>query len=117
MAPTTSSASNGILASALLMLLALLWLTVSTPFVYASQQKGAIEKASKVKDGQENNPLPGASEEKTETGVGSISEYLHEVSLPVLPFTALVKFEKCHPADLYFAFHPELHCPPPDSLC
>ncbi len=115
MAAKTKKTSNGLVASALLMLFALLWLTVSTPFVYAVQQKALLkEKTADGKAAKASNPLAGTNEEKSESGVNSISEYLHEIELPGALVTALLKWEKCHPADLYFAYHPELVCPPPD---
>ncbi|OLY93941.1 hypothetical protein SAMN05444008_1112 [Cnuella takakiae] len=116
MATKSSISSNGKWASAILMLLALLWLSVSTPFVYAAQQKlAAIEKGISSAD-DETNPLAGTNEEKSESGVYALSEYLHETMLAGNVATCLVKYEKCHPSNLYFAYHPELHSPPPNSL-
>jgi hypothetical protein len=118
MATKTTKSSNGLWASAVLMLLALLWLTVSLPFVYEHQQKmAALEQTAAGKADKNTNPLAGTNEEKSESGVNTLSEYLHETELPAAPLLALVKYEKCHPADLYFAYHPELLCPPPNGVC
>lgn len=115
MATGNPQISNGIWASALLMLLALLWLTVSLPFVYKCQQQvAALAKLSEEKK-ETVNPLAGTNEEKSESGVNTISEYLHETTLPAAPFGTPLRFDKCHPADLYFAYHPELLCPPPNG--
>jgi hypothetical protein len=110
--------SLGRICSALLMLLAILWLSVSLPFVYAAQQQvAATEKVQQTKLKQQQNPLAGTNEEKTESGVVSISEYLHDAVQLTHPIALVVKFEKCHAPSLYIAFHPELHFPPPDLSC
>ena len=105
-------------ASALLMLVALLWLTVSTPFVYACQQQvaAAAKKEGAAKAAQTNNPLSGTNEEKPESGTSNLSEYLHEIVLPGHVSQPQAKYEKCHSSNLYLAFHPELLCPPPNSV-
>jgi hypothetical protein len=95
------------------MILALCWLTISTPFVYSSQQ--VKTESSKSQDSKDNsNPFSNTTEEKNETGVNTLSEYLHEVDQMEDISVSLVKFYKCHPSDLYFAFHPELISPPPE---
>ena len=108
----------GQLASGILMLLALLWLTVSLPYVNEAQQKGKAsitqqmeEKASE----DEGNPLANTTEEKTESGVNQLSEYLHNIHILEHHFTEITTFYKCHPSDLYFEFHPELLSPPPEA--
>jgi hypothetical protein len=96
------------------MMLALCWLTISTPFVYTSQQ--VKTESSKSQDDQKNsNPFSNTTEEKNETGVNTLSEYLHEVEHMENTSASVVKFFKCHSSDLYFAFHPELISPPPEA--
>jgi hypothetical protein len=96
----------------LLMLFALTWLTISLPYVYESMQlQRQIEKQEK----QDDNPLSNTNEEKTESGVPAISEYLHDAQPVVSHFILLTKAYKCHSSDLYFAFHPELISPPPEA--
>lgn len=107
---------NGSVAAAMMMLLALLWLTISLPFVYQSQQLVAAHETAAKKE-VKDNPLAGTNEEKSESGLGSLSEFLPEIPLPEAPMPSLLKWEKCHPSDLYFAFHPELLCPPPNPVC
>ena len=106
------------LASGIIMLIALLWLTVSLPFVNASQQK-LTEQKSLHQDDIDNecdeNPFSNTTEEKTESGNSTLSEYLHEFHSPEHGFVILTSFYKCHPADLYFAYHPELLSPPPEA--
>ena len=104
------------MASAIFMLFALAWLTVSTPFVYEDQQvkKELAKQQASIPDEETANPLSNSNEEKTESGVIALSEYLHEIHIPDHPCILIDKYYKCHPSDLYFAFHPELISPPPE---
>lgn len=95
----------------LLMAVLLLWLTVSMPFVNSVQQELAIEQISSDGD---TDPLPGANEEKVETGVNGLSEYLHEYHLGLLPVVALLAAFKSHPDAVWPAYHPEQLSPPPE---
>ena len=107
--------STALKLSSLLMLVLLAWLTVSLPFVYADQQ---LQKANNLQQcnfpDDNSNPLTNTTEEKTEGGVNSLSEYLHDPH--VMEHTSLIitKYYKCHASDLYFAYHPELLSPPPE---
>jgi len=97
------------------MILSLLWLTISTPYVNAAQNlKLEVEKKSNSQDN--TNPFSNTTEEKNESGVNSLSEYLHDQATEDPLTLILPKFYKCHPSDLYFAFHPELISPPPEAL-
>lgn len=108
--------SLGHMSAAVLMVLALLWLTVSTPFVYAAQQDAiALKKSSTEQSDSTQNPLSSTTEEKTEIGFSSLSEYLHDIMQPEQHMEVMVKYEKCHSSGLYHAYHPDLLCPPPDS--
>jgi hypothetical protein len=100
--------------SSLFMIVTLLWLTVSTPFVFADQQlkKDASEKQNKSGN---SNPFSNTTEEKNETGVNTLSEYLHDTPQLEQFSLILVTYYKCHPSRLYFAFHPELISPPPEA--
>ncbi len=93
------------------MMLALAWLTVSTPFVYASQQQVAAQKAADTKG---SNPFANTTEEKTESGPNTLSEYLHDAHEHFQYVPAQQQNHKCHSSDLYYAFHPELISPPPE---
>lgn len=102
----------------ILMLLALAWLTVSLPFVHESQQIGKQisfhdDNPSPVEDS--TNPLTNTTEEKTEAGSNLLSEYLTDMHVIEHHFTTVTSYYKCHPSDLYFAFHPELLSPPPEA--
>jgi hypothetical protein len=108
------------------MLLMLLWLTVSTPFVFASQlkaeQKHALSATSSQSDDataddeQACSPL-GGTEEKTSNGVNSISEeYLHMDSELFHLAELFLNHTPQHTASEYVAYHGELLCPPPNCL-
>jgi hypothetical protein len=93
------------------MIIALLWLTVSTPFVFASQQ--AQQKEIQKQAGTDKNPFSTTTEEKNESSVGSLSEYLHDLNSVNHHFVVLKRMYKCHTSDLYYVY-PELLSPPPE---
>ena len=99
--------------------MALAWLTISTPFVYAAQQQQkALAEQFQLPDAPEEdyNPFAGTNEEKTEGGSSTLSEeYLHNAHHIVHHGTTIVKYYKCHPADLYVDYHPESFSPPPEA--
>lgn len=99
--------------SSLFMILALLWLTVSIPFVYAAAESNRANHPT----GQceETNPFSNTTEEKNESSVNTLSEYLHDLQLTESDFIILSKYYKCHPSDLYFEYHPKLISPPPEA--
>ncbi len=97
----------------IVMLLALAWLTVSLPFVYAGQQsQHSVCTPCDAPPADEDNPLTNTTEEKTSTN--TLSEYLHDTHMADHPASLVVKSYKYHAAELYVAFHPEAICPPPD---
>ena len=99
------------------MTLSLAWLTVSIPFVYASQQQIFSETRDIIPGAmeEESNPFSNTTEEKTENGGNTLSEYLHDIHTQEHMSALLERYSKCHPSDLYYAFHPELLSPPPES--
>ena len=97
------------MSSSLFMIISLLWLTVSTPFVNAADELAHTEQC------EDSNPFSSTTEEKNESSVNTMSEYLHDMSQMEHEFTVLAKFYKCHPSDLYFEYHPELISPPPEA--
>lgn len=110
------------LVSAVIMILALMWLTVSTPFVIASQQ----DVAKKHKMEKTSNPLAGTEEETTKTpgnnteektpGSNSFSEeFLHDNHKTDYFFSISMQYKKCDNAGTYIAFHGELLVPPPNA--
>ena len=104
--------------SILVMLAALAWLTISLPYVNGAQMhlKAKEAQSEEKKGGINDNPLTNTIAEKNESGPVSLSEYLHEEQSAAAPELALMNFYKCHPSDLYYAFHPELISPPPEAV-
>jgi len=95
------------------MIMALLWLTISTPFVFASQQfqQNEIQQAG---SSENKNPFSTTTEEKNEGSVSTLSEYLHDLNTMNHHFIVLTRIYKCHSSDLYYAYHPDLLSPPPE---
>jgi hypothetical protein len=111
------------LFSAVVMILALVWLTVSAPFVYAAQQELAkqqkMEKASSPLAGCEeesSNPLGKSTEEKAPGNTSLSEEYIHNNHRIYLFFSIATQYHNCENADAYIAFHGELLVPPPNVL-
>lgn len=106
------------------MVLALLWLTVSIPFVYAAKQVQAkYEKMAMsspdmpLNEEEAANPFGSTTEEKAPGG-GTISineEFLHDHHQSEYFFAIKSQYHKCENADTYLAFHGELLVPPPNA--
>lgn len=111
------------LVAAVIFILALAWLTVSTPFVYAAQQELAkqhkMEKPSSpltAGDEESSKPSNNNTEEKT-TGSTSLSEeFLHDNHKADNYFFISLQYQKCDNAGTYIAYHGELLVPPPNVL-
>lgn len=109
------------LASAVFMILALLWLTVSTPFVYDNQQKQSQQakmfssQSSPIDNSEEeSNPFSNTTEEKNPNSNAATEEYLHSHHIVDHFFFIASQNYKCEDAGTYIAFHGELLVPPPD---
>ena len=110
--------------AAVLMIMTLLWLTVSTPFVFASQeQNAAYSKAnhadqSQRQDDDSRNPFANTTEEKAPSGgINSLSEeYLHHDNELFHIAELLLSHKRPHAVSEYTAYHGELLCPPPDFI-
>lgn len=109
------------LVSAVFMILALLWLTVSTPFVFAAQQQ--MQEQNMVADSQSplpvtedetGNPFGSTTEEKAPSSTSLSEEYLHDHHSAEHFFIVNSPSHKCENADTYNAFHGELLVPPPN---
>lgn len=110
------------LTSAVLMILALMWLTVCTPFVYESQQRFAkqMELGNSPVDlgcneDDPTNPLSNTNEEKKPSGNSLSEEYLHHHYAEDLFICPISPFHKSENASIYNAFHGEVHVPPPNQ--
>ncbi|MGN6493599.1 MAG: hypothetical protein ACTHLE_16480 [Agriterribacter sp.] len=108
-------------ASCVFMMLTLLWLTVSAPFI-TDLQKQLNKQTSCYNAGSENqsmeenaNPFSGLNEEKSGNSGNTLSEYLHEP----LTFDTLFTAELVHTANggasIYIAYYGELLSPPPEA--
>jgi len=112
------------LCSAFLMILCLMCLTVSTPFVYSSQleqEKGHKSSPAEMPlagtEEEAPGPLTNSAEEKTPKSLNSFSEeYLHDHFKTGYLFSAALQYHKNKNAGIYIAFHAELHVPPPNEL-
>lgn len=98
------------------MIITLLWLTVSTPFIFSVQKE--LRNASFSTEQQTNednsNPFSGLNEEKTNS-VNTLSEYLHEhLHLPV-PGTPVLEHNSNTASLIYIAYYGELLSPPPEA--
>ena len=111
------------LASAVFMIAALLWLTISAPFVYAGQQQMAKQEQTAEKGlpplaGNEEeaaNPFGNTTEEKASSGSSSFSEeYIHDHHKQDHFFSIFLQYHKSENAGTYLAYHGELDVPPPD---
>ena len=108
--------------SSIFMTVLLLCLTLSLFFVKVEvQTMSHSNQVSLLVDFDENNDteLPGDNfpakpEEKTESSVNTVSEYLTEHARLIFSLSTNKELNKCKHADLYVAFHGELISPPPE---
>lgn len=111
------------LISAISMILALVWLTISAPFVFAAQQELAKQNQMKnngiplaVNEEEATNPFGNNTEEKAPNSGSSFSEeYLHDHHIHDHFFLIALQYHKCENAGTYIAYHGELDVPPPDA--
>ena len=106
--------------SAVFLMFALLWLTVSLPFVYENQKKFAEENISTNSNcahpgcEEEANPLNNTTEEKA-PGIASVSEeYLHDNHSSEHIMSITSRNHNCENSGIYNAFHGEVQVPPPN---
>jgi hypothetical protein len=105
------------------MIIALLWLTISTPFVYASQQdkverdRIATSQNSSADNTEDDstNPYGNNTEEKNPNSGNSVTEeFLHDHHTQDQFFSIASRSYKSENVDTYIAYHGELLVPPPD---
>jgi hypothetical protein len=106
--------------AAVLMVITLLWLTISTPFIYANdQQQDAYAQANNTNDEQPESddiPLGNTTEEKAGTSANTLSEYLHYID-ELSDLAVSSQQHNCsHDVAVYVAFHGEMLCPPPNLI-
>lgn len=103
------------------MAMALLLLTISTPFVMAFQEDLAknermASKQSPVSGTEDTNPINNNTEEKVPTSGSFSEEFLHDLHTIHNFSSEEFQFHKCENAGTYIAFHGELIAPPPDFI-
>ncbi|HUM98418.1 MAG TPA: hypothetical protein PK275_11225 [Chitinophagaceae bacterium] len=114
--PAYNNVMKGI---SIIMMLALLWLTVCTPVLFASQVSAQSALAHSSEDEQQqssnNNPLTSSTEEKAPSSISLSEEYLHHSHTQLHPWFSIVSDLNHSFADaVYVAWHGELHYPPPN---
>ena len=107
--------------SVIFMMVALLWLTISLPFLYAAQQELikqglTVNGESPVSENDEDsaNPFGNSTEEKAAGNVSFSEEYLHDHHHTHYIFAITLLYQKLSNSDTYIAYHGELHVPPPN---
>ncbi len=118
----TKPYTNVQIASAIVLILALLWLTVSLPFVYAAQQQLVqLDKMAKAEspvdenDEGATNPFGNSTEEKAPGSISFSEEYLHDHPKSNHFFSSTLQYHCGKDAGTYIAFHGELLVPPPNQ--
>jgi hypothetical protein len=109
-------------ATAIFLMMTLLWLTVSTPFVLSVQQKLAKQqKAFSVNPSASDNQNEtgdedgsNSVEEKAPVSSNLSEEFLHAHHAAHIFFTVVSLYHKLENAGTYIAFHGELLVPPPN---
>ena len=103
------------------MMLALLWLTVSTPFTYASHQnlvkQGKIVKLSPEAGNEDDatNPFGNNTEKGPSDSSPFSEEYIHPANKIDYFFAQEAQFYSCENTEIYTAFHGEIIVPPPNA--
>jgi len=110
-------------ATSVFLMLTLLWLTVSTPFVIVAQQElakhqSALSLATAQTDcgdyPDEDSSGSNTIEEKVPGSVNLAEEFLHDHHISHHFFSVISLYHKLENADSYTAFHGELLVPPPN---
>lgn len=106
--------------SSVVMIVTLVWLTVSLPLVTKYQQAAIAVKTSSNADDSEkkdnSNPFASTTEEKNPGSNNTIAEeFLHESGFHSELLPLPVKYNKCTHAAEYVAYHGELLSPPPEA--
>lgn len=104
-------------------MLTLFWLTISTPFVIASQQELAKQQkvltvdspSADCNDEAGDNSGNNNIEEKVPVTTNLSEEFLHEHHTTQFFFTIISLYHKLENSGTYTAFHGELLVPPPNA--
>lgn len=102
------------------LMLTLVWLTISIPYVYNSKLQLADENFSVAtanshsSDEESHNPFGNTTEEKGPNNGSLSEEYLHDHHGAESFFTYTSSIYNCVDSGTYHAFHGELLVPPPN---
>ncbi|HWN88142.1 MAG TPA: hypothetical protein VNM35_03735 [Chitinophagaceae bacterium] len=112
------------IVSAILMMIALVWLTISVPFILENQKRLAqVSKISLVQsplagsEEESGNPIGNnnGTEEKAPKTLNTFSEeYLHDHHKSDHLFSLALQYHKHENAGIYIAYHGEPLVPPPN---
>ena len=104
------------------LMLTLVWLTISIPYVYSSQLQLAADGVSVgiplsvTAEEESHNPFGNTTEEKGPGNNSMTEEYLHGNEDTGGFFTATSPMYNCVDWGTYHAFHGELLVPPPNVI-
>ncbi len=99
---------------------ALLWLTVSAPFVFRAQlaqkeqQKAAAGMSAPSDRSDDGNPLNNTTEEKAPSTLSVNEEFIHHTDYNSHPWFSIVRHHSQFDSPVYRAYHGEPLCPPPN---
>ena len=98
------------------MIMTLLWLTISAPFILTVQKELNNTTAGTNKQPAEDNanPFSGLNEEKT-SSANALSEYLHEPLSLSVPGIPALEHDSNNTLLIYIAYYGELLSPPPEA--
>jgi hypothetical protein len=107
-------------ATSIFLMLTLLWLTVSTPFIITMQQEQDRQEKSAsfelpVNDGEDSNDSSGNNVEEKAPNTSLSEEFLHDHHADHYWFLVATPSHQSQNAGIYIAFHGELHAPPPNA--
>lgn len=102
--------------SAILMAFALVWLTISLPFVYRAMNQAtyAVSGGQSGDQGAEEDLPLNATEEKSPVNNGAQEEYLHDSENDHALSSLFLTHTSKQVDRNYLAFHGELLSPPPE---
>lgn len=108
--------------SAACMVIMLLWLTVSAPFVQAAQQERAKHELKSCKtsplagsEEESTDPYGNNTEEKAPSSTSLAEEFLHDNDRGDMFSQLVLRSHALENADTYHAYHVEQLVPPPDA--
>ena len=110
------------MASAVFMIAALLWLTVSVAFIVPAQLQlnnnisMATSEACNGAEEDDGNPFGNTNEEKASgNGTSFSEEYLHDNHAADHFLSLVTRIHNSRNSGIYNAFHGEVHVPPPNA--